>query len=70
MRHLYAQLYINVDMAQKLLEHEVEKGSAFVPNFLAYKVLILFSSPSATCIVCESLTSSRESVEEKHNLYL
>ncbi|KAG2330003.1 hypothetical protein Bca52824_001183 [Brassica carinata] len=48
MRHLQAQPYIDVDMAETLLEHEVENGSAFVPGFLAYKVLILFSSPSAT----------------------
>ena len=69
--HLQEPQYSDGDIAQKLLEYEVEKRSAFVLGLLALKVLILFFSPSATCIVCYvNLTSSRESVEEKHKLYL
>ena len=69
--YLQEPQYSDGDIAQKLLEHEVDKRSTFVLGLLALNVLILFFSPSATCIACYvNLTSSRESVEEKHKLYL
>ncbi|KAF3539163.1 hypothetical protein F2Q69_00022286 [Brassica cretica] len=58
--YLQEPQYSDGDIAQKLLEHEVDKRSTFVLGLLALKVLILFFSPSATCIACYvNLTSSR-----------
>ncbi|CAG7894330.1 unnamed protein product [Brassica rapa] len=66
--HLQEPQYSDGDVVQKLLEHEVDKRSAFVLRLLALKVLILFFSPSATCIVCYvNLTSSLTKAKDPTN---